>query len=109
LINYFIPVIFCEVPPQSINGERLYQRDEAAQQLVSYLLCGGGNKETPVCDDSFGAGKTSLIFKFRAVLDGLRPQTMTVFTTLCTYTFHLAPMASAGRPRKTASTLFSAR
>jgi hypothetical protein len=64
-----LPAVFLEVPPQNINGERLYEREEASVQLVSSLLSGGGNKETPVCDDSFGGGKTSLIFKFRAVLD----------------------------------------
>ena len=66
-----LPAVFCEVPPQNINGERLYEREEASVQLASSLLSGGGNKETPVCDDSFGGGKTSLIFKFRAVLDVL--------------------------------------
>jgi hypothetical protein len=33
------------------------------------MLNSGGNRETPVCDDSFGGGKTSFIFKFRKVLD----------------------------------------
>ena len=64
-----LPAVFCEVPPQNINGERLYEREEASVHLVTSLLSGGGNKETPVCDDSFGGGKTSLIFKFRAVLN----------------------------------------
>lgn len=58
-----------EVPPQSLNGEHIYEREAASVQLVDCMLGSGGNKETPVCDDSFGGGKTSLIYKFRTVLD----------------------------------------
>lgn len=60
-----------EVKPFSQNGELLYQREEASMLLAEMLLCHSGTRITPICDHCFGAGKTSLVWKFRKVLQNL--------------------------------------
>ncbi len=60
---------FREVAPPQINGERIYERREQAEQIAQCLLESSGTRLTPLCDACFGAGKTSLIYKFRGLLD----------------------------------------
>lgn len=57
------------IPPPSLNGEKLYERDAACKTLFNYLFNSFGARITPICDNCFGAGKTSLVWKFRNVLD----------------------------------------
>lgn len=51
----------------------LYEREEASKQIVNILLNSSGLRLTPICDHCFGAGKTSLMFKFRNILNNLPP------------------------------------
>jgi hypothetical protein len=60
---------FREIPPQYINGELLHEREEAAKLLAMHLLSSAGAKVTPICDQAFGAGKSSLVYKFRRILE----------------------------------------
>eukprot|EP00727_Mastigamoeba_balamuthi_P008627 m51a1_g4387 hypothetical protein (696) ;mRNA; f:347386-350319 len=46
----------------------LLERDEAALDLAETLLLPIGDELTPVLDQSFGAGKTSLCYRFREIL-----------------------------------------
>lgn len=57
--------------PQAIDDTPLYERLETSKLLAMYLLNRGGSKVTPICDNMFGSGKTSLVFKFRSELDKL--------------------------------------
>lgn len=59
---------FEEVKPQFINGETLYEREQSAVLIANILTSGSGKKYTPICDNVFGAGKTSFIYKFRTIL-----------------------------------------
>jgi hypothetical protein len=65
------PPLPASVPPNSLNGETLYERDDACKALVRVLDNSLGNRITPICGNCFGAGKTSLIWKFRDVLNKL--------------------------------------
>jgi hypothetical protein len=53
------------IPPPTLNGEKLYEREDACQVLLNALCNLSGARVTPFCDNCFGAGKTSLIWKFR--------------------------------------------
>jgi hypothetical protein len=60
------------VPPPSLNGQNLYEREDACQTLFHLLQNTLGTRITPFCDNCYGAGKTSLIWKFRNVLNGIQ-------------------------------------
>lgn len=65
----FLSLTFRELPPEFISDEILHERLDACKFLASLLLNNSGSKVTPICDNMFGSGKTSLIFKFRSVLN----------------------------------------
>ena len=60
--------MFREIPPPALNGEKLYGRENSALQLAEELLNSTGNRRTPIMDHCFGAGKTSLVWKFRKIV-----------------------------------------
>jgi hypothetical protein len=57
------------MPPPSLNHQKLYDRELSSKALFYALHNTLGTRITPICDDCFGAGKTSLIWKFRTILN----------------------------------------
>lgn len=53
-----------------MNDEMLYQCEEASKKIVNTFFDGSGLNR----DNSFGSGKTSLIYKFRDILNNLPPE-----------------------------------
>ena len=70
-VVYYAFLVFREVPPPALNGEILYGRESSALQLAKELLNSTGNRRTPIMDHCFGAGKTSLVWKFRKIVSNL--------------------------------------
>jgi hypothetical protein len=57
------------VPPLGLSsGTRLFEREDAARALQDVLLPTTGLITTPVLDQCFGTGKTSLVWQFRQIL-----------------------------------------
>lgn len=56
------------VPPRYLSHDiELLERHDAARQLWNVLLPSTGQKQTPVLDQVYGSGKTSLVWKFRSI------------------------------------------
>lgn len=60
---------FQPVKPPGLNGELLFEREDAATFLAQCLLGGSGTPLTPISDLMHGAGKTDFFHKFRNYID----------------------------------------
>eukprot|EP00727_Mastigamoeba_balamuthi_P008137 m51a1_g3944 hypothetical protein (624) ;mRNA; r:298428-300848 len=57
-----------EVKPVGLYEDVLFQRERAALAIANALLARQGRLTTPVMDQAFGAGKTTVAYRFREVL-----------------------------------------
>lgn len=65
-----------ECPQSALSTETTrYERVEAARELRKVLLTSGGLILTPVLDQCYGAGKTSLVWRFLEILDAAESDT----------------------------------
>jgi hypothetical protein len=61
-------ISWTEVAPLALKKDTaLFEREEAARVLWHVLVTKSGTLKTPVLDQCYGAGKTSLVWKFRSI------------------------------------------
>jgi U4/U6 small nuclear ribonucleoprotein SNU13 len=72
---FFKAISFTPTEVESLKECKLYDRQDSAIQLATALLSAGtGVIETPFMDCCYGAGKTSLVHKFRNLLHEVREE-----------------------------------
>lgn len=69
LLQFSKRIEFKPVKTVGLNGEGLFEREEAATFLARCLLTGSGTPLTPISDLMHGAGKTAFFRKFRDYID----------------------------------------